>query len=318
MRRQYLWRGRLLPTRPEAAHRLPRVSGNAVGFEGRTAVRSRDRPTVTSGLADRLVTAIAVGTYSPGERLPPERELADLAGRQPCDAAPGAAAGDGPRAGRGQAWSWRRHLRRHGVLGGGRTRGGPQDPGGGAAQDAGALRLPLPGRGHDRPRGRRAPYRRTTSRGCAPRSPTSAPCEEMIEARAVDRRLHGLVTAAARNPHLTSIGAHLTAAATLGFGAEPYAPEFLAQARAEHEELVEHIAARRRRCGGPVRRGALRAHARVDAREPAQGQGRSSPLTTLCGALSREGLVRLWTRAPPAPVGTPRGAVREPPRTRRS
>ena len=102
----------------------------------------------------------------------------------------------------------------------------------------------------------------------------------MIEARAVDRRLHGLVTAAARNPHLTSLGAHLTAAATLGFGAEPYAPEFLAQARAEHEELVEHIAARRRRRGGPVRRGALRAHARVDARQPAQGQGRSPPLTT--------------------------------------
>ena len=76
----------------------------------------------------------------------------------------------------------------------------------------------------------------------------------MIEARAVDRRLHGLVTAAARNPHLTSLGAHLTAAATLGFGAEPYAPEFLAQARAEHEELVEHIAARRRRRGRPVRR----------------------------------------------------------------
>ena len=60
--------------------------------------------------------------------------------------------------------------------------------------------------------------------------------EGMIEARAIDRRLHGLVTAAARNPHLTSLGANLTAAATLGFGAEPYAPEFLAQARAEHQE----------------------------------------------------------------------------------
>ncbi len=67
--------------------------------------------------------------------------------------------------------------------------------------------------------------------------------EEMVQARAVDRRLHGLVTAAARNPHLTSLGANLTAAATLGFGAEPYAPEFLARARAEHRELVDHIAA---------------------------------------------------------------------------
>ena len=81
-----------------------------------------------------------------------------LAGGQPCDVAAGAAAGDGPRTGRGQAWSWRRHLRRHGVVGGGRARGGPQDPGGGAAEDAGALRLPLPGRGDDRPRGGRASY----------------------------------------------------------------------------------------------------------------------------------------------------------------
>ncbi len=35
---------------------------------------------MTSNLADRLVTAIAVGTYSPGERLPPERELATSLG----------------------------------------------------------------------------------------------------------------------------------------------------------------------------------------------------------------------------------------------
>ena len=84
-----------------------------------------------------------------------------------------------------------------------------------------------------------------------------AAVEGMVEARAVDRRLHGLVTAAARNPHLTSLSAHLTAAATLGFGAEPYAPEFLAQARAEHGELVGPHRRGRRRRGRP---GARRQH----------------------------------------------------------
>lgn len=55
------------------------------------------------------------------------------------------------------------------------------------------------------------------------------------------RRLHGLITAAARNPHLTSLGAHLTAAATLGFGAEPYTQEFYDDALTQHIELVGHV-----------------------------------------------------------------------------
>jgi DNA-binding GntR family transcriptional regulator len=64
---------------------------------------------------------------------------------------------------------------------------------------------------------------------------------EMEEARRLDRRLHGLVCAAARNPHLSSLSAQLTAAATLGFGAEPYLQEFFDQAVAEHEELIGHV-----------------------------------------------------------------------------
>ncbi len=65
----------------------------------------------------------------------------------------------------------------------------------------------------------------------------------MIEARTFDRRLHGLVGAAAGNPHLTSLSAQLTAAATLGFGSEPYEPEFIEVATAQHQELVDLIAA---------------------------------------------------------------------------
>src|SRR3712207_5933268 len=63
----------------------------------------------------------------------------------------------------------------------------------------------------------------------------------MEEARRLDRRLHGLICTAARNPHLSSLSAQLTAAVTLGFGSEPYLEEFFAQAAAEHEELVGHV-----------------------------------------------------------------------------
>jgi GntR family transcriptional regulator, transcriptional repressor for pyruvate dehydrogenase complex len=37
-------------------------------------------PTAAAEVADRLVTAIALGEYPPGERLPPERELAQMLG----------------------------------------------------------------------------------------------------------------------------------------------------------------------------------------------------------------------------------------------
>ena len=39
---------------------------------------STERRTRRQELADRLVTAIVVGVFSPGDRLPPERDLARL------------------------------------------------------------------------------------------------------------------------------------------------------------------------------------------------------------------------------------------------
>ena len=65
----------------------------------------------------------------------------------------------------------------------------------------------------------------------------------MIEARTADRRLHGLVGAAARNPHLVAESVRLTTAVTLGFGAEPYEQDFLEEALAQHDELVGHVVA---------------------------------------------------------------------------
>ena len=223
------------------ARRLGRVMAEATGFED-GASRPRERSTVTATLADKLVTAIAVGTYSPGERLPPERELA--------------ASLQVSRVTLRQALQ---HVAGLGLLEVRRGRGGGsfvatvswEEVAPDVARRTLEVELPRMEELFDfrclveGMIARAAAERRTDQDVCQLRAALAefGAVEEMVEARAIDRRLHGLVTAAARNPHLTSIGSHLTAVATLGFGAEPYAPEFLARARAEHEELVEHIAA---------------------------------------------------------------------------
>ena len=68
--------------------------------------------TAFEGTVERLGTAIKLGLLAPGERLPPERELACAAHHLALDPADGAA---GPRRGRlprGAARTRRRHLRR--------------------------------------------------------------------------------------------------------------------------------------------------------------------------------------------------------------
>ena len=58
---------------------ISRVLVQAIGDARPTGPLSPVRlPTATEEVADRLITAIAVGAYLPGERLPTERELAEL------------------------------------------------------------------------------------------------------------------------------------------------------------------------------------------------------------------------------------------------
>jgi DNA-binding FadR family transcriptional regulator len=200
-----------------------------------------DEPrTKATSLTDRLVTAIAVGEYSPGERLPAERELAASLGvsRQ----------------------TVRQALQQVTDLGLIETRRGRS---GGAfvtvaswedvAPDVARRTLEI-----EIPRlldlydyrcmvegmiARAAAERRTAAdvAGLEAALEDFRAATSMTDARNADRRLHGLVTAAARNPHLTSLSAHLTAAATLGFGVEPYTREFYDEALAQHTELVGHV-----------------------------------------------------------------------------
>ncbi|GAA1434913.1 GntR family transcriptional regulator [Microlunatus lacustris] len=196
------------------------------------------RATMAGNVAERLVTAIAVGTYSPGERLPPERELAARLAVSRVTV--------------------RQALQRVAELGLVESRRGR---GGGTFVTAVAWHDVAPAEARrtlevELPRLRELFDYRCLVEGMIARAAalrrTAADVEQlegaleefrrtgadMALARALDRRLHGLVCAAAQNRHLVALSAHLTTAATLGFGAEPYEPDFFVRALHEHEELV--------------------------------------------------------------------------------
>lgn len=201
------------------------------------------RATMAGSVASRLITAIAVGAYSPGEQLPPERELATLLSVSRV--------------------TIRQALQQVTELGLIESRRGR---GGGTFVTSLSWRTVAPEQARrtlevELPRlrelfdyrcmvegmiARAAAERRTPAQveqlEAALVEFTEAD-EDMATARALDRRLHGLVCAAAHNRHLVSLSAHLTTAATLGFGAEPYEQEFFVQALHEHEELIAAVIA---------------------------------------------------------------------------
>jgi GntR family transcriptional repressor for pyruvate dehydrogenase complex len=196
------------------------------------------RATMAGSVAERLVTAIAVGAYSPGERLPPERELAERLSVSRV--------------------TLRQALQRVADLGLVEARRGR---GGGTFVTAISWQEVAPAEARrtlevELPRlrelfdyrcmvegtiARAAAERRTEEQAAALEAALAEFREtgaDMAVARALDRRLHGLVCAAAGNRHLVALSAHLTTAATLGFGAEPYEPDFFVRALHEHEQLI--------------------------------------------------------------------------------
>lgn len=199
-----------------------------------------ERPSVVTSLAERLITAIAIGAYSPGERLPPERELAESLGVS--------------RASLRQALQ---QVADVGLIEARRGRAGGnfvamtnwRDVAPEVARRTLEVELPKLLDLFDY----RCLVEGMIARAAAERRTADDISElhdaleefrqasDMIEARTADRRLHGLICRAARNPHLTSLSASLTAVATLGFGSEPYEADFIEQAVAEHTELIQHV-----------------------------------------------------------------------------
>ena len=197
-------------------------------------------------LADRLTAAIAVRTYSPGDRLPSERELAELMGVS-----------------RVTVREAIRIVAQLGLLTSVRGREGgtfvteadwaaiaPD-----AAQRTLEEELPALREFSDFRCLVEGTIARTAAERCTDldaarlrdRLADFDASPDLSAARAADARLHAEVSAIARNDRFAVLSVQLSREATLGFGSEPYPEEFLERARREHHELVEAIAA-----GDPV------------------------------------------------------------------
>jgi GntR family transcriptional regulator, transcriptional repressor for pyruvate dehydrogenase complex len=215
------------------------LDGDAV-----TAMASRiaplDRRNTAQQIADRLVTAIALGEYVEGQRLPAERELAQMLG-----------------IGRPTI---REALQRLASLGlvaihRGRTGGAYVLPfEWSAAQDA-VRRTLLPAWAEfevlfdfrtliERLVASTAAQRRTAPDVEAIRDALAAyraAGNSREASRAADEALHRAIAEATHNAYLLELSAELRVKVSLGFQAEPYTPVLRQRALEQHPALVEAI-----------------------------------------------------------------------------
>ncbi|GAC1445236.1 MAG: GntR family transcriptional regulator [Mycobacteriales bacterium] len=192
-------------------------------------------------LADRLVTALALGQFSPGERLPSERELAVQLQTSRATVADAI---------RRLALEGALEVRR-GRLGGAYVRASW------TRSTAEAVRRTLGGLGSDVERhqdfrrlveglvARTAAERRDARDLLAMREALAlfrvAPALE--QARALDVRLHRAVAAATHNHDLAALSHRLLSETTFGLALEPFTDEVYGRALPQHEALVDAIAA---------------------------------------------------------------------------
>lgn len=190
---------------------------------------------------DKLVTAIAVGVYSPGDALPAERDLAPMLGVS--------------RATLRQAITQIVDLglleSRRGRAGGTFvTRKSWKELAPEAARRALESNLPDMEDLFDYRCQVEGMIARTAAQRCTEidraelrslMSEFASATDDMSLARRIDRRFHARIATTARNRHLAELSRRLTAEATLGFDSEPYTEEFYALALAEHRQLADAV-----------------------------------------------------------------------------
>lgn len=192
-------------------------------------------------VTDRLVTAIAVGAFLPGERLPVERELCQLLGVS-----------------RSTVREALRRLRaaqlveiRQGRSGGAYVRSRWTGASGESVRRTLQPRLPelellfdLRARVEEMV-GRAAAERRSPADIRALQAALTAftAAEEPTEEHCRDSALHDAVLDATGNSHLAALSRDLLARTTLGFPVEPYLREVFGRVVHEHTELVQAVVA---------------------------------------------------------------------------
>ncbi|WP_276122502.1 FadR/GntR family transcriptional regulator [Pararhizobium qamdonense] len=219
------------------------MSDDEVGAKGQDffqAAGGLKVSTARSELAERIITAIAIGAYSPGEQLPSERDLSEWQGVSRVTV-------------RGAL----EIVRKRGLLSSKRGRGGGTFV---ANVDLEQVVMGFTQRMLEAeiPRLRefvdfRCLIAALEARTAAERRSSEQArkltliLEEFLAAgdpataRRVDVALHQQITIMAGNDQLAALAAELNSKATMGFGAEPYPSHYLQRARDEHTDLVESI-----------------------------------------------------------------------------
>ena len=191
-------------------------------------------------VADRLVTAIALGEFIPGQRLPSERELAATLGVS--------------------RTTVREAIQRLAALGyvevrRGRTGGAYVLQGMGPEANEMIRRTLLPEWSNlERVLDFRQLVEPLIARTAAERiatedvGPIRAALDGYLAAggdreasRAADEAVHEAIAAATGNPYLASLSAQIRRQISLGFGAEPYSAEIRARAVKDHTALAEAV-----------------------------------------------------------------------------
>lgn len=198
---------------------------------------------VADDVQDRLVTAVALGVYVPGQRLPTERDLATMLGvsRNSVRGALKELTETGyleVRRGRNGGYfvladwgpSSAEHVHRHLVLNWVEFE---------ALFDARTLLEPM--------------IARTAAERCT--SEDTAAIEVALQAyldapdhdasRRADYALHHAIASATRNPILVEMSVDLRARISLNLGAEPYTKEVRLKAIEQHQQLVDAVTKRR-------------------------------------------------------------------------
>ena len=197
----------------------------------------------TAEVTDRLLAAIAIGEFLPGERLPAERALAQRLG-----------------VARSTVHDALHRLRDAGVVeihlgrsGGAVVRSDWTPESAGAVARTLSVQRPQLGELFDLRRlvegmiARAAAERRTPDdvRQLETALLGYSRAQSSQEAHAADQAIHRAVAAATQNAHVLAMRDSILATITLGIGIEPYSPSHYDRARTEHTELVEAIVAGR-------------------------------------------------------------------------
>lgn len=204
-----------------------------------TLLRRLETPAAGAVLADRIITAIALGEFTPGQRLPAERDLAAQLGVSRTtvrDALARVVAAGLLEVRRGRSGgAFVRHPWSDESARAARSTIGPLWD---ELQSAFDMRLLV-----EALVARTAAERRDAADEREIRAALARyeDAESLADAQAADLRLHHAIAAAAKNPRLLAVREQLLSEVSFGFAVEPFTEEVYARALPQHQRLAEAV-----------------------------------------------------------------------------